>query len=203
MIQKLPIEEFNLINLRLADNYGKTEDKPNFRLVWADDERELRATNFTPEGLQLLHTEVREMAKYPDIKERYVLESLVENFNFDKIEDGKPVSVLVYQAIWTWEVFNDRRERIYIAPSYGACKFVVETVLNAVANAGNYSNKYKDPDADPREAAENKEQRLKGLEEELFGNESLITDSLSLRKGVAYGQGSSPNSSKPSIKGLE
>ena len=134
------------------------------------------------------------MRKYPDIRERYVLEWLQVNLNFDKLEDGKPVEELIYSPCWTFEVLNDQREKCFIAPNYGACKFVIETVLNAIAQAGNYTAKYKDPEFNSEAALAEKEKRVEGLMLDLFGDESAITDALSIRAGVAYGQGSSPNS---------
>lgn len=196
MIQQLPIEEFRLINRKLKDNYGNTNDLAHFRLVWSDDETQLRSTNFTVEGLQLMYPEVRLMRKYPDIHERYVLEWLQVNLNFDKLEDGKPVEELVYGPCWTFEVLNDRKEKCFIAPNYGACKFVAEIIMNNVSQAGNYT-KYEDPDINSDIAKELKEERIKELQKDLFGDESSITDALSLRQGVAYGPGSSPNSSTP------
>ena len=196
MIEKLPELEFNRINRSLRELYSVTEDKSNFRLVWADDERQIRWTKYTPEGLELLFPVAREIKKYPDMKERYVLERLTAIPDFENEKDGKPVEELIYQAIWTWELFNDRREKIYIAPNLGACRFVVETVLNAIANPGVYT-KYKDPELSPSQEKEVRENRINELEKELFGDESAITDALSLRQGVAYGPGSSPNSSTP------
>lgn len=200
-MDKLPNYNFEEINRHLRELYGVTEDKANFRLVWADDQRELRWTNYTPEGLQLLNPVVREMRKYPDIRERYVLERLIANMTFDE-DGGNASEKLMYQPIWTFEVFNERKEKVGICPNEGACRFVIETVLNAIANPGVYT-KYKDPELKPDQAKEIREARINQMQEELFGNESGITDALSLRQGVAYGPGSSPNSSTPSIKGLE
>jgi len=179
--------EFQLINQRLADNFGSTADKPNFRLVWADDEKELRVTLYQESGLQLLYPEVRMMRKYPDIRERYVLERLIENFEPSVLEDGKPIAVLIHQAIWTFEILNRNRQRVGVVPSYDACKFVVATVLNAIEHTGYV--KYKESGL----TEEEQEQRIRDLQEELFGNESTITDALSLKQGVGYGPGSQPN----------
>lgn len=190
-MDRIPNGAFNQINQRLADNFGNIEGKANFRLVWADNEREKRTTLFTEEGLQLLFPEVREMRKYPDIRERYVLERLIENLNFEELEDGKPVTQLIYQAIWNFEVYDSEKNRIGVCPNYAACKFIVETVMNAIEHPG-ATVKYTE-DISP----EAKEHRVKQLEIELFGDESAITDALSLRQGVAYGPGSSPNSSTP------
>lgn len=186
---KMPNAEHQLINHRLADTFGNTADMPNFRLVWSDDERERRGTLYTEEGFQLLYPEVREMRKYPDIRERYVLESLIENYDPDQIEDGKPVAVLIYQPIWTFEIFDNQRNRIGVIPSYAACRFIIEIVLNNIAQAGNYV-KYKETGLSEEEQRE----KIDKLQQELFGNESTITDALSLRQGVAYGAGSQPNS---------
>jgi hypothetical protein len=194
-MEKLPNGVFNQINQRLKDNFGNTEDKANYRLVWADDEKERRTTLFTKDGLQLLYPEVKEMRKYPDIRERYVLERLIENYDFENLEDGKPVARLIYQAIWNFEVVDGNAQRIGIAPNYGACKFIVETVLNAIEHPG-ATVKYKE-DGLTQEAHE---QRISELQQELFGDETAISDALGRRQGVAYGPGSSPNSSKGMMK---
>jgi hypothetical protein len=197
MITKLPDEDFKLINRYLKDYYGHTEDNANYRLVWADDERQIRLTKYTPEGLEMLYPEAREMPKYLDIKERYVLERLIVIPEFG--ENDIVNETLTYQAIWTFEKFDDRRNKIFVLPNFGACKFIVEIVLENMRTAGS-SVRYRDPDSDPDEAIENKRARLQHLQEELFGDESTITDALSLRQGVGYGQGSSPNSSTPMYK---
>lgn len=197
MITKLSNEDFKLINRYLKDYYGHTENNANFRLVWADDERQIRLTKYTPEGLEMLYPEARGMPKYLDIKERYVLERLIVIPEFG--ENDIVNETLTYQAIWTFEKFDDRRNKIYVLPNFGACKFIVEIVLENVRSAG-ASVKYRNPDDNPDEAMENKLVRLKNLEEELFGDESAISDALGHRRAVGYGQGSSPNSSTPMYK---
>lgn len=189
-MQKMDKGDFNLINRRLADMFGMTENRANFRLVWADDEKERRTTLFTREGMQLLFPEVREMRKYPDIRERYVLEQLIVNTTFEEKEDGKPVEELVYMAMWNFEIYDSNRNPIGIVPNYGACKFIIETVLNAIEHPG-ATVKYKE---DTSEEAQRS--RINELQGELFGDESAITDALSIRQGVGYGPGSQPNSSQ-------
>ena len=73
------METLEIINKRLKDNYGETVDRPNFRIVWSEDQFENRLTHFTDEGFELIHPEVRQLPKYKQwIHDKYVLERLTE-----------------------------------------------------------------------------------------------------------------------------
>jgi hypothetical protein len=193
----MPDEDLKLINRYLLDYYGQTEGKAHFRLIWVDkDYRELRKVTHTKEGLQLLYPEVQEVIKYPHINLRYVLERLTIIPEFIETDLVEKIS---YEPVWTFERYDDRRNLIPIVPNFGACKFVCEVVLEAIRTGGRGA-KYHDPESTPEEAKEAKEARINGLMGDLFGDENAITDALSLRQGVAYGPGSSPNSSTPAIK---
>ena len=48
-----------------------------FRITWANDETEMRLVGELDNGIQLLYPEVREVKKYPYLKDFYVLERLV------------------------------------------------------------------------------------------------------------------------------
>jgi hypothetical protein len=197
MIQKLADKDLELFNRQLIDYYGQTDDKPNWRLVWSPDVYEKRLVSHTREGLQLLRPELMEVRKYQYPEARYILEKLTVVPMFVETD---LVEQLSYEPIWTFEKYNDKKNLEFVLPNFAACRFVIEQVCEQI-RVGHYA-KYKDPESNPKEEKEIREARIDGLVSELFGDESSITDALSVRQGVAYGPGSSPNSSTPSIKGL-
>lgn len=188
MIEKIPSSELELINRRLKEWYGQTDDLPHFRLVWSEDQMEKRLIDMSPEGFAYTNPRIEEVRKYNYIFLRYVLEKLtvVPEFHTELIEK------LSYEPIWTWEKTNEQKEKIYVRPNLESCRFVIETVLEQMRLGDRYV-RYKDPYSDPVEAREARLQELDDLQQELFGNETPITDSLSIREGVGYGPGSSPN----------
>src|SRR5579872_4148122 len=81
------MESLEVINQRLVDIYGRSmiQDLPNYRVVWAGSQREVRT------GLYAKHTEAgiylgeavltQEVEKYPDWKDYWVLEVPFWNHN--------------------------------------------------------------------------------------------------------------------------
>lgn len=158
------------INKLLKDHYGEFADREKYRIVWSDDQFELRYgtyTDYTSEGLYLREiTETRNVPKYIHyIKERWVLERLSE---VSEIVDGGPVEKLSYEPIW---VFEDKHGNA-LPPIWIAAKLVVDTVNSNIEGAGNYI-KYKETDT-----IEQKAQQLKEYNEALWGNETPVTDAL-------------------------
>jgi hypothetical protein len=172
------IENLDILNRKLADVYGKTEDKPNYRIVWSDDQLEKRVTDRTNEGFLLLHPEVREMPKYKQwIHDKYVLETLViVPKQTDLIE---PLS---YEPLWVFQSSMG----VALAPNWLACKKIIETVNENIRGAGNY-RKYKDPEEGLTEAQlrEKREAELNELTEALFPNENDTTDALHYKEGIS------------------
>lgn len=157
-----PIEE---INRKLIDYYGKTDaGNAIWRVVWSDDQREKKLTDFTPEGLQLIHPQVIEVKKYPYIKERWVLERLV----IIPIQQMRelPVSPYSYEPMWHFCIAETGE---YAPPTIAAAKFIVDTVYAAMGKAS-LGPKYKDPTED--NPIESRRADIKKLEEQLFGDES-------------------------------
>ena len=176
------METLEIINKRLKDNYGETTDKPNFRIVWSEDEFENRLTNFTDEGFELIHSEVRRLPKYRQwIKNKYVLERLTEVPVFQ--ENELPVSKLSYEPLWVFEDVKGDAVR----PTWSAAKFVIETVHEQVRTAGVYI-KYKDPDSGltKEQQFEKRNLELQAIQDELFGNETTIGDALAYKQGVGF-----------------
>lgn len=196
MVEKLPEKDLEIINRYLKEYYGQTEDRPHFRLVWSDDLLEKRLVTSTPEGILLARPMVREVKKYHYIDERYVLERLTVVPEFVETD---LVEKLTYEPVWTFEKKDEQtKEVVYVRPNFAVCRFIIETLLEQIRTAG--YTKYRDPESTPEEAKEAKEARINGLMHDLFGDETAITDALGYRQGVAYGQGSSPNSSTPIMR---
>jgi hypothetical protein len=180
-IEKLSPSELEEINKRLLDIYGRYEDKPHFKLVWSEDEFENRWMTHTNEGLELLNPEVRYVPKYrPHTRNRYILEGI------RVVPTGVEtdlVTKLSYEPMWT---FNGK-DGGYIKPIWRAIEFILKC-----AEEGQTGKKEILKD-------KTKEEQLAELEEALFGNENSVNTALSHRSGVAFGPGSSPNSSTPSF----
>jgi len=177
----VPIESIETINRRLTDHYGQTNDMPNYRIVWSEDQFEFRKTNFTDEGLELIYPETRRLPKYRQwINEKFVLERLSEvpAINQEELE-----LVLSYEPLW---VFEDK-EGFSLKPAWIVCKFVVDQVHKNIEEAGLYT-KYPDPYSGltNSQLLEKKDAELKELEAELFGDENDITDALAYGDGVGF-----------------
>lgn len=174
-------ESIESINSSLVDEFGIDSDtgRPIWRVVWSDDQREKRLSEFTLEGIQLIHPEVMELPKYSWIRERYVLERLViiPDINAHEL----PTRKLSYEPIW---VFNDHITENYIPPTFMAAKFVVDTVYAAQGKSG--LRKYVDPEGTKEGAREAKEKRISKLEEELFGDESCLMMRTKTGEAVGY-----------------
>lgn len=162
--------EVGRINRLLEDKYGTLNDRPNYRIVWSDDQYELRYgtyEDYLPEGMYLRTvTETRNVQKYIHyIRERWVLERLTV---INEIVDGGPVDKLSYEPLWVFETKNGDA----LPPIWLAAKLVVETVNSNIEGAGNYV-KYKESDT-----VEQKAKQLKEYKEALWGNETDVTDAL-------------------------
>lgn len=159
-------ETIRTINQLLQDFYGvdTVTGKTMWRVVWSDDQYEKRLTDRTDSGICLLFPEVRELPKYQWIKHRYVLERLVLIPEVNLVE--LPSEKLSYEPIW---VFEDRHKNA-LPPAFWACKFCIDTVMAAQGHKS--MAKYVDDEA--KNPIEHRENRIKALEEELFGDESNL-----------------------------
>jgi len=154
---------------------------PNYRVVWSEDQFEFRSTNYTDEGLELLHFETRKLPKYRQwIMEKWVLERLSE---VPAINQGELNLALSYEPLW---VFEDK-SGFPLDPKWIVCKFVVDQVHKNIEEAGSYT-KYKDPYAglNSKDLLEKKDEELKEIEKELFGDETAIGDALAYDYGVGF-----------------
>ncbi len=165
-----PIES---INIQLKDQFGidTITGLPIWRVVFSDDQLEKRYgtyDDFVPGTKIWLRqvTEVREVHKYKQwIHQKYILERMVvvPDINEHELPDTK----VSYEVIW---VFEDRNGG-YLPPRFDAAKFIIDTIY-----AAQYSNhsiaKYKDPESTQENALQAKKERIDGIVEELFGDES-------------------------------
>jgi hypothetical protein len=165
-------ESIESINEKLVENYNRDigDGRPNYRVVWSDDQFEKRITTHDSHGNQLIHPEVRLLPKYKQyIRHRYILERLtLITGETDLLEK------IAYEVIWTFQDKNGK----YLPPWFEACRHIIENILMNMA-AKNYYTKYKDTMSKEQYIAE-----IQKMEDELFGNESIITDALHYGFGV-------------------
>jgi hypothetical protein len=171
--------EIDRINKKLLDNYGKFShtDMPNYRMVWSTEQFEMRWTWYTREGFELPYKEVRKLPKYrqsnPDL---WVLERCLDVPPFvetDLVDDFS------YEPIWFFKTDDGK----FQMPVWRAVEFIVESIIAASARA--LGRKYKDPNLiDPKDQPEAERARVAQLKEDLFGNESDLTDALHGREGI-------------------
>lgn len=166
-------ESIESINEKLIQSYG-TEfgNAPRFRVVFSDDQFEKRWTDFTDEGFELLHPEVRLLPKYKQyIRGKYVLERLIPI-----VGETDLVSKISYEPAW---VFQDKNGN-YLPPFFDGCSHVIESIYSVMDKAGTFT-RYKDKNISVEERAA----ELKKVEDELFGNETNLTDDLHTGAGVS------------------
>ena len=156
------IERIEDINNRLVEEYGKELDgRPRFRIVFSEDEFEKRLTNFTDEGFELLEPEVRLLPKYKQwIREKFILERLIPI-----VGETDLTTKTSYEPLWC---FMDKNGG-YLPPKFEACKFIVESMYEAVGKANTHT-RYKDKNV----SREERKAEILKVEAELFGNETAV-----------------------------
>lgn len=166
------------INELLKSHFGVTDgNEAIWRVVWSDDQFEKRLMDVTDEGLSLLHPEVREVPKYRQwITHKWVLEQLVviPEVNIKELA-GKKLS---YEPIFVFE--NAAGEAL--PPKFEVAKFVIDTIHAALGKTS--LAKYKDPESTQEGALQAQKERVDKIVEEIFGDESTVTDHLSRQTGV-------------------
>lgn len=185
------VESIKSINESLLRAFG-TElmagSLPKFRIVFADDELELRMVDYDAHGMELIRPEVRQVKKYTgaDYEGFYILERLVPVSG--SVEEGTTdlISKVSYEPAW---VFRDSKGN-YLPPLFDMCVFIAEAIFAAASKKGTHV-KYKDPTLDP----EFRKAELNSMMEKLFGSESEVADALHYGQGVVV-----PNNyEKPSL----
>ncbi len=174
------METIEQINYKLERDFGKLYDRVQWRVVYTQDQFEKRWTNYSDEGFELIHPEVRELPKYRQWKpHKYVLERLViVPTNSDMVE---PFS---YEPVKFFEDVNDNP----LPPRFEVCKIVIEQIYKQAAKA--VGAKYKDPElVDPSLSVEAKKARVEQLIAEMFPNETNTGDALAYREAIVVPKG--------------
>jgi len=167
-------EPIEFINQKLLEEYGSEYSSPIYRVVWSEDQFEKRFTDYTSEGFRLLEPEVRLLPKYRHyITAKYILEILVP---VPKNQETDLITKVSYEPLW---VFQDKKQN-YLPPFYEGCKLIIESRLAAMNGSG--YPKYKDKN----ETEEEYEARIQRVQNDLFGNETDVTDALTYGYGVGY-----------------
>lgn len=169
------MESIETLNQRLKDYFGidTTSDRPIFRIVWSDDQLERRYVDCTDSGIMLLFPEVREVKKYSYIQHLYVLERLVIVPEEQQRELGVKQS---YEPIWTY--CDDKRNPL--PPLWDATKYIIDTLYAALGK----SSMAKYVDSEENTTPEGKEMRVKKIQDELFGDETEVSDALRYHEGI-------------------
>jgi hypothetical protein len=165
-------EDIEYINNKLKLEFGSEADgRARFRVVFSDDEYEKRWTEYTEEGFLLAQPEVREFPKYKQwIHQKYILERLVP------IPDNADLTEKVgYEPCWVFQTKNQE----YLPPFFDGCRLVIESMYSAIGRKDTFA-RYKDKNISKEEHLAH----IQKVEQELFGNESAVTDALAYKTGV-------------------
>lgn len=167
------METIESINSQLQDLYGIDTllGIPIWKVAWSDTQLEKRKTNVTESGIQLLHPQVMEVKKYPYIRERFILERLVI---VPEVHEDELTTKVSYEPIF---VFTSKENK-FLHPTMLACKFVVDTVYAALGK----SNLRKYTESELHTTEEGRVERVKELENQLFGDESGLQGKTHLTK---------------------
>jgi len=170
------IESIEVINQRLLDYFGKFEgtDHPNYRLVWSEDQFEKRLCDFTEYGIELSIPEVREIRKYSYIHNKYVLEKACQV----PAGNRELTTKVSHEPIWT---FEDKFGNA-LTPTWAAIEILIYTIHSSL-----HKKKIEKEDEIMLPTKEATEERIRIIENELFGNETKVGDSLMRDEAVGYG----------------
>lgn len=175
------MEPIETLNKRLLQNYGlfNTTNQALWRIVWSEDQMEKRWTTHNDLGWELLQPEVVERPKYRQwIKNKYILERLTA---YPEFVERDVINRISYEPVW---VFEDNKGNP-LPPVWPAIYLIIEQVHKQAMNYVPGAAKYKDPDiVDPKDVKEKQLEDVKKLEEQLFGNETDVTDALAYKEGV-------------------
>lgn len=172
------METIEAINKRLADIYGIETDSSNpmWRVVWSTDQIEKRLTDYV-DGVFRLTPVVIDYLKYAkdeNTKDKYILERLVLVPEHQMRElCGIKKS---YEPMW---VFHDVHGNP-LPPKWEVCEIVIDSVYSKQYGPQHLA-KYKRTNEDEAREEAN---RLAGIQAELFGNETDVTDAVAHKEGV-------------------
>lgn len=167
------METLEVINRRLLDYFGRfgTTDLPRYRVVWSTDEIEKRWTAHTREGFLLPQPEVRELPKYRQwANDKWILEKCAAVPEFVETDQVEPYS---FEPLWVFDHIDSRA----ILPKWEAIELIIDEVHAAMGRPK--VRKYSSPDDQ-----EAQEKRINKIKDELFGNETDVTDALRMKEGI-------------------
>jgi len=162
-------EKVETINRQLVEEFGvdTVSGQPMWRLVFSDDVLEKRLMTHTDSGIELLFPEMREVKKYHDVRQRYVLERLIGLDPINANEHGG--DPLYYNPIWVFKDLNGN----YLPPFFEGCRFLAYGVYQKEGKV-NIGKVYLDPELDPQTKAD----RINKIVEELFGEHPEYTEKM-------------------------
>lgn len=166
-------EAIDKLNYKLHRTYGDDlTGRVIYRVVWAEDQRENRLTEYDDHGNQLVQPEVRLLPKYQWIVGKYILEKLmyIANPESQKELAGQ---VLSYECIFAFEDAAGNP----LPPLFDVCQLVISTMEAAMKGGGFV--KYKSDDT-----PEKRLESINKLQAELFGNETDTTDAMAHKDAI-------------------
>ena len=174
-------DSIKLINQVLIDSYGidTISGEPMWRVVWSEDQYEHRLSDYTPSGIKLIYPKVQWLPKYKQwMPNTYVLERLVVIPDVSVPE--LPATKTSYEPM---HPFVDK-DKNPLPPTIQVARFIVDLVY-ATSGKGKV-NVYKDPEAGltQEQMIEQRNDRVKSLQQELYGNETAAGDALAHHHGV-------------------
>lgn len=167
-------ESIESLNKQLADLFGidTSSTQPIWRIVWAEHQFEKRMSKFSPTGIEYIHPLPIEAPKYSHIKGRYILEKL-EAIPVQHVAELCGVKVS-YECKWVFE-----NEKVgYLPPRLDVAQLVIHTLNYAQHGNPSGLRKYVE-DVD-----EEKRKEFQRIWDDLFGNETDVTDALRYKEGV-------------------
>jgi len=164
--------EKDYCNTKLLDTYGRTFDRPTYRVVWGDNETEFRKTTHSKEGILLANPVIMEFPKYKQWNRgKYILESIVQVPTVSDL-----TTAINYEPVFTF--MGPKKEML--PPKWEVCLIVINSLHKAMNQ--HFGGKYKQSD---EEIARIDRIELDRIHEMLFGNETTVTDALAYGSGVS------------------
>jgi len=174
-------EPIGVLNARLKEYFGTVWDgRPAYRIVFSDDQREKRFGTWNDYGPHNIFirsvTEWREVPKYQYLNGIYVLEQL---FAVPEMNQHELAVKTNYEPLFS---FMDKNQ-FPLPPKWEVCEYVIRYIraVRDEAEQWKFRAKYVDPYIDDPERGE---RELAEIYEYLYGNETSVTDSLSLKEGI-------------------
>lgn len=166
-------ESIESLNRQLVDLFGidTASNNPIWRIVWAEDQTEMQMVT-AHKGVEFIHPIPKEIIKYPHIKERYILEKyeIVPEKSREQLCGAKTA----YNVIFVFE-----NEKVgYLPPRLDVAKYVIDTLNYQLGKGPSPFKKYVE------NPTEENMKEFNRIQEQLFGDETDVTDALTYKEGV-------------------